>query len=163
MSENIAKMLAQVTAGSTIKPNIGGGGSVRTVNMVMGALGMGKAGRAGTLILLANYCEDESARRWAEGWLARWSWITWLKVGDPDANISVNQMKKLVSVALGQHIDPEAGRRTSLKAIAELVGINHQTYSKKYRRHFQRLKAEIAYQEAEAISALHRHLGGIRK
>ena len=158
MTDAVAIMLARVTAGAPMNEG-GGGGSINTVNHVMAALGMGKAGRLGTLILLANYCDDDNCRIWAEQWLIRWAWIAWLKVGDPAATVTTGQMGRLVSVALGQHIDPEAGRRTGVKAMAQLVGVNHQTFRKKYRRHFHRIQAEISYHESGAIMALVTHLG----
>ncbi len=158
MTDKVARMLARVTAGAPPRDG-GGGGTVITVNLVMGAIGMGKAGRIGTLLLLANYCEDENARRWAEQWLTRWAWLTWLKVCDRGHTVTIGQMQRLVSVALGQYIDPEAGRRTGLKAMAELVGVNHQTYRKKYRAHFHRIQAEISYHESGAIAALMKSLG----
>lgn len=159
MTDRTAKLLARVIPGTAFKQAAGAGGSIETVNLVMAAMGMGKAGREGTLILLANYCEDENARLWACQWLTRWAWLTWLKVGAPDTNVTTGQMQRLAAMALGQHIDPEAGRKTSLKAMAELVGVNHQTFRKKYRRHFHRMQAEIAYHESQAISALERKMG----
>ncbi len=157
MTGRVPRLLAKITAG-TPPPDGPGGGSIKTVNEVMAAMGMGKAGRLGSMILLANYCDDTDSRRWAEAHLVRWAWLTWLKVGDKAATVTAGQMTRLVSVAVGQHIDPEAGRRTSLKAVAELIGINHQTYAHKYLDHFKRVQAEIAYQESQAISALEARL-----
>ena len=159
MTDHVAKLLARVTAGAPQNMGTGGSGAIETVNKVMGALGMGRAGRPGTLILMANYCEDDSCRRWAEQWLVRYAWIGWLKTADPSVSVSTGQMARLVSVALGQHIDPEAGRRTGVKVMAKLIGMNHQTFRIKFRDHFQRIKVEITTQENMAIAALVEHYG----
>ena len=98
MTDRVARLLAKVTAGSP--PGDGGGGSIRTVNEVMAAMGMGKAGRIGSMILLANYCDDNDSRRWAEAHLVRWAWLTWLMVAPPDITTTTGQMARLVSVAL---------------------------------------------------------------
>lgn len=157
MSDKVAMMLARVTAGCPVKDE-GPPSTTSNVNLVMGAMGMGKAGRFGSLVLLANYCDDEAARRWAEGWLARWAWVTWFKVGQGEFTVTTRQITDLAKLALTHHINPALARQTSIKKAAKLIRVNHQTYRLKYLKHYQRIRAEIAYHESQAIAALMKHL-----
>lgn len=157
MSDKVAMLLARVTAGTQMDP--GGGGTPATVNTVMAAVGMGPAGLPGTLIMLANYCDDQRAHEMAEGWLNRWAWSVWAKTGNPDAAVTVTQMQKLVRVALNNHINPATARYSNLKQIATYVGVTRKTFSVKYRRQYERIRAEIAYMESHSIEALKRKLG----
>ncbi|MBU8921767.1 MAG: hypothetical protein KOO63_08105 [Bacteroidales bacterium] len=155
MSERVARMMARITAGSEMKEP-GRGSILNVVNSVMAAAGLGKAGRIGTFILLANYCDSADSRLWAEQWLLKWSWSEWLKTGDKSAKVTTGEMERLVSVVMGQHICPEAGRRTSKKIEASIIGIGAHTLKNKYGGMHGRMIREIQYQESVAISAIER-------
>ena len=157
MSERVARMMARITAGTEMR-EAGKGSIINTVNIVMAAAGVGKAGRIGTFILLANYCESEDSRLWAEQWLLRWSWLEWLKLDAQSTKVTTGEMARLVSVVMGQHICPDAGRRTSKKVAAEIIGIGVDTLKGKYGKIHNRMIREVQYQESVAIMAIERGL-----
>ena len=156
MTDRVAKLLAKVTAGTTLKPKGSGGGTVSNVNLVMGALGMGRAGRPATLVLFAHHCDDDRARAMLTAWLQRWAWITWHSAGDPRAMVSVDQVNSLAAMAVDLHTIP--GTRKNLKEMAAILGVNHQTFTRKYRRHLDRCLAELQYLEEQGTRALLKHL-----
>jgi len=146
-------MMARITAGTEMKEP-GRGSILDVVNTVMAAAGMGGAGRIGTFILVANYCDSPDSRLWAEQWLLKWAWAEWLKIGDQNAKISTGEMSRLVSLVMGQHICPEAGRRTSKKIEASIIGIHANTLKHKYGVLHARIIQEIQHQEGVAIKAI---------
>ena len=159
MTERVAQMMARITAGSEMNEG-GRGGVISSVNTVMAAAAIGDAGRIGTHILIANYCDSHDARLWAEQWLLKWAWGQWLKMSNWDAKISTGEMSRLVSVVMGQHICPEAGRRTSEKNVAGIIGIGADTLKGKYGRIHGKMIREVQHHESITIAAIER---GLRK
>ena len=157
-TETAVKLLAQATAGSSMKPRGPGGGTVRNVNLVMGALGMGRAGRAPTLVLLGNYCEDQQAARMAQVWLLRWAWLAWLHSAPAGTRVTVRLMKALVKLAWLQHTR-QNWRNASLADQAKFLGVNHQTFKAHFQDHLRRCRAELQYQEASALGRLAQAFG----
>lgn len=162
MKESTAKLLARATAGAPVNEaagTSGKGGKARNVNMVMAALGMGKASAPGAQILLANYCEDQVALKLAQAYLVRWAWLAWLQNEPSDTPVTTRQINDLVKMALHHHTNPGPGRSAGIKKMAAAINVNHQTFRKKYKAHYQRIAAEISYLEGQAAARLEKALG----
>ena len=93
-------------------------------------------------------------------WLLQWAWFQWLKLNRRDTRVTIAEMARVVSVAMGQHIDPQAARQTSRRMAAEIIGVHPSTYAKKYEIMHSKLAAEIQFQESIASTAILTKMGG---
>ena len=154
----VARLLAAVTAGRPLDRQPGGGGRSSAMD-VLGALGMARTSAWGVAIILAKYTQDHAAAAEVERRALRFTWLTWLNTAPENHTITVTQAKALAGLVTGHHLDPSKRRRANLRGCAKALGVHHQTYRAKFLPHYQRLFAELLYQEETATRELLRKLG----
>jgi len=155
----LAQLLAKATAGASMEPGTGGDtkGPNRAMD-VLGALGMSGASAWGAMILLASYQDDDQAMGYVLNRATRFAWQTWLRTAQDSHTVTTKQIRLLAKMAVAHHMNPAGARRHNVLKRAKFLGVNHQTFQRKFRPHYQRLMAELQYQEEEAARKLLKRL-----